>query len=299
MSTVGRLGDRAAVRSLRFGDVVATYVVDGVIAMRPPVFFPGIPDEYWAATSELRTAAGDLLMSAGGLLVEREGHTLLIDAGVGAVTADFSFGRVDCGALVQVLDDLGRRADTVDVLAFTHLHFDHAGWAFADGARTFPNARYVLSAKEWAVYADRHEADDAITPSHVIKALTADPSGIGLFTDGDEIAPGVRAVVTPGHTPGHTSYVITSGAGQRLVVFGDVFHLPAQLAHPDWLSVADRDVSGMATARRRLLDELLQPHTLGFGFHFGDQPFGRVTEDDDGEAIWEPVATEVLAPPPR
>jgi glyoxylase-like metal-dependent hydrolase (beta-lactamase superfamily II) len=185
------------------------------------------------------------------------------------------------------------------VVAFTHLHFDHAGWAFANGAKTFPNARYVLAAKEWAPYATgRHRADIA-TPRHVISQLTADSSSLDLIDDGDEISPNVRAVVAPGHSPGHTAYVIASVAGQRLVALGDAFHTPAQFTHPEWLSAADSDATGVQSARRRLLAELAKPNTLGFGFHFGDQAFGRVVTDDAGAASWEPVATSVLAAPPR
>ena len=54
--------------------------------------------------------------------------------------------------MIDVLGALGRRPEDIDVVAFTHLHFDHAGWAYANGAKTFPNARYVLAAQEWAPY---------------------------------------------------------------------------------------------------------------------------------------------------
>jgi glyoxylase-like metal-dependent hydrolase (beta-lactamase superfamily II) len=146
--SVGRPGDPAAVRSLTFDDVVATYVVDGVVTMRPETFFPAVPRDYWSTHPELCTASGDLLMSAGGLLVERNGLALLIDAGVGAMTTDFVFGSVNCGSMIDVLGTLGHRPQDIDAVAFTHLHFDHAGWAFTNGAKTFPNARYVLSVRE-------------------------------------------------------------------------------------------------------------------------------------------------------
>ncbi len=107
-------------------------------------------------------------MSAGGLLIEREGTTVLIDAGVGTTTADFVFGRVDCGSMIDVLGALGHRPEEIDVVAFTHLHFDHAGWAFANGVKTFPKARYVLAAQEWAPYADGATAKSRRSPWHVI-----------------------------------------------------------------------------------------------------------------------------------
>ena len=137
-------------------------------------------------------------MSAGGLLIERDGTTLLIDAGVGEMTTDFVFGSVDCGSMIDVLDTVGRRPEDIDVVAFTHLHFDHAGWAFANGVKTFPNARYVLAAKEWAPYADGHRGEDATTPWHVISQLASDRTTAELVNDGDEVIPGVRAVVTSG-----------------------------------------------------------------------------------------------------
>jgi glyoxylase-like metal-dependent hydrolase (beta-lactamase superfamily II) len=114
-----------------------------------------------------------------------------------------------------------------------------------------------------------------------------------LVEDGDEISPGVTALVTPGHTPGHASYVVTSSSGKRLVVFGDVFHSPAQLAHPDWGSAPDIDADLVLQARARVLTELLVPDTYGFAFHFGDQSFGRVVQDQ-GLAAWEPIPTQVL-----
>ena len=297
-SSTGRLGDPSAVRSLQLDDFVATYVVDGVLLM-DTAFFPGIPSDFWATRPELVTSGGALPMSAGGLLIEREGTTVLIDAGVGPTPTEFAIADIDCGAMIDVLEATGHRPEDIDMIAFTHLHFDHVGWAYANGDKTFPNARYVVAAKEWAPYASGRHRTDSTTPMHVIQKMASDDAELELIDDGDEIAPGVRAVLTPGHSPGHTSYVVTSQTGQRLVALGDAFHAPAQLAHPEWLSIADTDSAGVTSARRRLLAELAEPDTLGFGFHFGDQAFGRTATGNTGETIWQPVPTSVLAPAPR
>ena len=296
----GRLNEPAAVRALQFDDVVATYVVDGVLALQAAKFFPAVPSEYWSSDHGLFDSRARMVMSAGGLLIERDGRTLLIDAGLGPTIENSVVGPVNSGAMLDVLASLGRRPEDIDVLAFTHLHFDHTGWAFtprADGlqTKTFPNARYMVSTTEWAPHAHGEDVGIA-TPHELIGPLAACRTE---FADGDEIFPGVHAVVTPGHSPGHTSYVITSATTRgRLVVFGDAFHIPAQLAHPEWLSAADIDVHSVKKARRRLLDELTKPDTIGFAFHFGDQPFGRVTTKG-GEPAWEPIATTAHAPPPR
>lgn len=294
--TIGRPGDPAAVRSLTFDDVAATYVVDGVLTMRPETFFPETPRQAW---DHLCTPAGELLMSAGGLLVKIEGITVLIDAGVGTLTSSIALGGSDCGSMLDVLHALDVRPDDIDVLAITHLHFDHAGWAFTDGVKTFPNARYVFAAQEWAPFAAGHLDKGEVAPRQVISQLSSGRTDFELFEDGDEIVPGMRALVTPGHTPGHTSYVITSRTGRRLIAFGDVFHSSTQVTHPDWMSVADLDAAGVRAARHRLLERLSEPDTVGFGCHFGDQPFGRVLVDATNDAAWQPIPSAVLAPPPR
>ena len=293
--SIGRPQDRAAVRSVSFDDVVATYVVDGVLTTRPEIFFPETPTEAWGG---LRTPTGDLLVSVGGLVVQIAGTTVLIDAGVGVMRSPFAFGTADCGSMLDVLAALGDRPEDIDVLALTHLHFDHAGWAFANGGRTFPAARYAMAAREWASYGAGTNEGQAV-PEHVISELASGDVEFELLVDGEEVVPGVRALVTGGHTPGHTAYEITARTGRRLIAFGDAFHSPLQVMHPDWLSIADTDAAGVTAARRRLLGELSRPDTIGFGGHFGDQTFGRVAVGADGEHTWEPVPTNVLSPPPR
>jgi glyoxylase-like metal-dependent hydrolase (beta-lactamase superfamily II) len=289
--TIGRAGDPAAVRTLTFDDVVVTYAVDGVVTARPEALFTDAPVDAWA---HLCNPAGDMLMSCGGLLVQISGTTLLIDAGVGVMTSSLPFGRVDSGAMLDVLAALAVSPGDIDVLAFTHLHFDHAGWAFTEGIPTFPNARYTFAAQEWAAYADDF-ADEVVAPSQLIDEFRSGINEFELFDDGEEIVPGVRALVTSGHTPGHTAYEITSQTGRRLIAFGDAFHSQAQVTHPDWMSIFDSDRPGLMAARRGLLARLSEPHTVAFGIHFGDQPFGRVVVDAEGQARWQPIPSVVLA----
>lgn len=152
-------------------------------------------------------------------------------------------------------------------MAFTHLHFDHAGWAFTedeDGLqrRTFPNAQYVL----WGPEVTR-DHPDAIAAQRFVVPMAAAATTI---RDGEEIFPGVRAMAAAGHTPGHVCYIIEMGEDVRLIALGDSFHSPAQVTHPDWLCIADGPPQQVRHSRRQLLAELMKPNTLGFSFHFGD-----------------------------
>jgi glyoxylase-like metal-dependent hydrolase (beta-lactamase superfamily II) len=302
---VGLLNQPSAVRSLELGDVRLTYAIDGVMGMIAARFFPDVPAAYWSAHPEAVDARGRVIMPVGGLVVESDARTLVIDAGLGTIAGDVQMGDVvvgtaNSGALPEVLAALGHAPTDIETVAFTHLHVDHTGWAFVPGndgrpRKFFPNARYLVAADEWAPHARGALIPGAPSRSAVIEPL------VGIHTsiaNGEEIFPGVRALVTPGHSPGHTSYVISSSAG-RIIVFGDAFHIPAQLAHPDWPSRPDIDGEAVLTARRTLITELALPDTYGFSYHFGDQAFGRIVRDAEGLSAWEPIPAVPLLETPR
>ncbi|WP_250032614.1 MBL fold metallo-hydrolase [Paractinoplanes maris] len=266
------LQSQSSVRSLTLGGVRFTYVVDGAMAFPPASFFPSIPPGEW--TPDLLDERGLVPMSAGGLLVETGERRLLIDAGLGPMQGEAGGGLVNSGSLLDTLAVLGHDPSAVDLLALTHLHPDHVGWAGAFG-------RHAVAAAEWKA-----------TPE------MASLAGADLLEDGDEVAPGVRAIVTPGHSPGHTSYLVTAGT-ERLLCFGDAFHHPLQLNHLAWGAGPDWHGDSVPAARRRLIDEMLVPGTVAFAFHFGDQPFGRVARAADGTITWNPFPSTVIAGPPR
>jgi glyoxylase-like metal-dependent hydrolase (beta-lactamase superfamily II) len=271
-AAVTTLQNQSSVRSLTLGAVRFTYVVDGAMAFPPAGFFPAVPPEAWVPG--LLDDEGMVPMSAGGLLVEIGERRVLIDAGFGPVQGRRPEGAVNCGSLLDTLAVLGHDPSTIDVVALTHLHADHVGWAGAF-------ERHVVGALEW---------NSAPPPAALDNAT--------LVEDGDEVVPGVRAIVTPGHSPGHTSYLVTSGA-VRLLAFGDAFHHPLQLSHVEWGSGPDWQGDRVPAARRRLIEEMLVPGTVGFAFHFGDQPFGRVTQAANGTIAWNPVPSTVICGPPR
>jgi len=283
-------------------DVTFTYVVDGAMWLAATTFLHAIPRRYWDDHPDEIGPDGFVAMSTGGLLVQSPRATVLIDAGMGQAVGESSLGRTNCGDFLDTLAHLGVERAAIDVCAVTHLHVDHAGWLFVqdgNGSRhpTFPRARYVVAEAEWAPLQRGERPLGASDRESVLEPLGRHHDLV-LITDGDEIAPGVRALVTPGHSAGHTSYVITSSAGNRLIAFGDAFHVPAQLDHPEWGSAPDTIPATVPNARAQLLDELCRPGTFGFAIHFGDQPFGQVVREPDATR-WHPVTTDILSGPPR
>jgi glyoxylase-like metal-dependent hydrolase (beta-lactamase superfamily II) len=287
-----RLRRPARLRSLRLGETTVSYVPDGVVPLHPRRWLPASTEQAWAAHPEYLDASGNLVASIGGLLVERGTRGLLIDAGFGPGTLPAepgdARGTITGGALLDSLAAVGRDPASIEAVAFTHLHLDHVGWAWQPGpgaaAPPFVGAEYLVAEPEWT----RRELLEAHgTGREILDALAP---RVRTVSEGEEIFPDVRVRLTDGHTPGHTSYVITGG-GRRLIVLGDALHTPLQVAYPEWSAVVDHDRALSAEHRRRLVAALAEPGTVGFGGHFADVVFGRVRLVGD-DVHWQPVPTD-------
>ncbi|MCX5194771.1 MBL fold metallo-hydrolase [Streptomyces sp. NBC_00249] len=275
-----RLNRPSGIRSIQLGDTKVSYVPDGDVRLRPLPLLPDTTDEVWAAHPEYLDANGHLVASVGALLVEHGGRALLIDAGFGPQTyeaPDGPLGVIHGGALPQSLAELGRTPRDIEAVAFTHLHSDHLGWAFRP---EFAHTEYLVAEPEWA-------GRDDLESQEIVERVAALAPRVRTVTDGQEVFPGVTVRITPGHTVGHAEYVITGG-GRRLIAFGDAVHSPIQIDRPDWSSAFDHDLAATAGHRRRLVAELAEPGTIGFGIHFADVVFGHVRHDGDGPA-WKPL----------
>ena len=302
IESTGQLNRQAAVRRFRMDDVTFTFIADGAMLLAPQAFIRTAPPAYWAQHPEQLDGLGWMVMSAGGLLIERDGRRILIDAGFGPAVVTNAFSRVNCGAFLDVLTQLGLAPNDIDTFALTHLHVDHTGWAFVEsvpGQRepTFPNAMYYLARLEWEPIVGGDRPPGIAGEQELIQPLQSH-SALRLIGDGEHVAPGVTAIVTPGHTAGHTSYVVQTSKGNRLIAFGDCFHTPAEMLHPEWSSDPDFNPAAVPEARQRLLDELRVANTVGFAVHFGDQQFGTLIGDADTIA-WRPIPTTVMLSPPR
>lgn len=149
------------------------------------------------------------------------------------------------------------------------------------GKRNFPNAELVLHAKElrhWFDDAAMSRADEQ-TQSLNFRAgreqVAPYAKQTRLFEQG-EVFPGVTAIVSPGHTPGHTVYLVASQTDQ-LMIWGDTVHVPEiQTAFPDATMVFDTDRIAAAEARKRLFDRIASENMLVAGMHLNFPSFGRL-----------------------
>ncbi|MFJ5224053.1 MBL fold metallo-hydrolase [Streptomyces sp. NPDC088400] len=184
--------------------------------------------------------------------------------------------------------------DSVDLVILTHLHADHVGWntqqVNGEWVPTFPHARYLTSRAErefWATY-DMEEAREQMFSDSVIPVEQAGLlSTVDVPHKGAEIAPGLRLIPTPGHTPGHVAVELTS-KGETALISGDCVHHPVQLAHPVIGACVDFDPRQSEATRRKLLGSLAGTDTLLLGTHFAPPTAGRVVAHGDAYRL-EPV----------
>ncbi|MEW9551123.1 MBL fold metallo-hydrolase [Nonomuraea sp. NPDC050783] len=287
-----RLSSPPRPRSLRLGELTLTYVPDGLVRLKPGGWLPAATAADWRVHADHLDGDGNLVAGIGGLLVERGERALLIDTGFGPEShpddpANPYLGPLYGGDLLDGLRRLGRDPGQVEAVAITHLHTDHLGWSWSTepgaDAPPFAHAPHFVAAPEW------ERRDLAVAGGTPAERLAVLAPAVRPVADGEEIFPGVRVSFAAGHTAGHTAYTITGG-GRRLIAFGDALHSPVQVTHPEWSCGIDHDPAESARHRRRLVEELSRPGTLGYGGHFADVVFGRAERRPDGRLTWVPVA---------
>ena len=261
---------------MQIGSIEVLPVFDGVGKLRAAEVLtrPGVPDA-WACHADALDEHGLLHLDLGGFLVRTGDRVVLVDAGVGTISNDEYTG----GGFLESLRGHGIAADMVTDVVFTHLHFDHVGWATQRGAVVFPRATYRVHAADWAHFVDSPDAEPG-----ALRKLTPLRDRLETFDADGPLAPGLSARHTPGHTPGSTVYVVADGE-QRALLLGDVVHSVVELHERDWEAVFDVDPAAARAVRNAIADEAADSPDLVVGAHFPGLRFGRVVTTSGGRAF--------------
>lgn len=258
------------------GEFSVTAVSDGILNSNHDVILAIDKEESARLTG---VAYGQPLpLDVNSFLIRHRGKLIVSDAGTGQGLQPV---QKNLGKLPDNLRALGAPPEAIDIVMLTHLHSDHSlGLVDREGRAVFPNAELFIHEVEAAFWLDRElRSDDSeriVNNSNKQRAVTAPYKGrIRRIKDG-EVLPGITAMMRPGHTPGHTNWLIASG-GERLLIWGDIVHLAAvQLARPDARLIYDVDTELAAKTRAQVLDWCATERLTVAGAHLGFPGFGRV-----------------------
>jgi glyoxylase-like metal-dependent hydrolase (beta-lactamase superfamily II) len=259
--------------TMRVGNVAVEGLSDGILKTSLDLVI-GM-DRAQADSLVGGTQNGSFYIPVNNFLIRRGGKTILIDAGAGNTM------QPTLGKLPDNLRAAGVEPGAVTHIVITHLHPDHANGLVDDaGEPHYPNAEIVVHATEadfW-MRPDVENDEDRVKKNRARTAINLKPylDRIRRVRDGEEFS-GFTPVLAPGHTPGHTCWLLAAGSGGGFMALGDVVHLSAiQISHPDTALTYDLDRNLAVQSRRRILDMAASERLAIAGAHVNAPGFGYV-----------------------
>ncbi len=201
---------------------------------------------------------GEAESAINAFLVKRDDEYILFDAGLGLAQG---------GAMLDKLVMLDIKPEQIHTVMLTHFHGDHIGGMLTDGKPTFPNAE---------VYFSQEEENAWKRDGRVRDMLDAYKGHTHSFKAGTDVVEGVKAILAPGHTPGHTMYQLGN-----LLIIGDLIHAAAlQIPHPEYCPTYDQESKLAAQTRKEVYDYIQDHKLVVAGMHL---PYSGVIEEFHAE----------------
>jgi glyoxylase-like metal-dependent hydrolase (beta-lactamase superfamily II) len=216
------------------------------------------------------------------LVLQNNGRLTLIDTGNGDMGAPTS------GHWMRNFRAAGFDPARVDTVVISHFHGDHInGLRLKDGTAVFPKAEVMVPAAEWDFWMDdarMNQAPEGMKAAFQGARRVFGPiaKDVKRYEAGKEVVTGLTSVAAPGHTPGHTAFMLSSGAG-KLMVMSDITNHPALFVrNPDWSVVFDMDADQARATRRKMLDMAAAERAQVAFYHAPFPATGHIAKDGNG-----------------
>lgn len=279
------------------GNVVVTALNDGMLGDDSFNVFDvvtNLPKSEAEALHRATFRAVPPRLAVNAFLLHLSDKLVLVDSGCGT-----NMGPT-LGRLAGNLAAIGVKPEDIDSILVTHLHPDHVG-GLVDGTgnAVFSNAELVVHAADATYWSDDKVLAEAASDQDKQFVLLARAT-LGAYrnrtrtvTNGEAL-PGITAMPAPGHTPGHTGWLLASG-NDTLLIWGDIVHLPGiQFAHPEAGMAFDVDGTQAIATRRRLMDMAATDRLRVTGMHLDFPGFGHVVRAGNAYAFVPEVWTASL-----
>jgi glyoxylase-like metal-dependent hydrolase (beta-lactamase superfamily II) len=278
------------------GSAEVTVVSDGPLPLGPPKgTFVGVPDD------EVKKMLTDNFLSPDNVVVEQNSpivnmgdKLVLFDTGMGTSKA---FGPTT-GRQQKSMAEAGIKPEDIDAVVFSHAHIDHIGGVVdASGKVLFPNAQFYIAQSDFDYWTDEKKMDGPLKDFviHARKNLLPVRDRLVFFKDGQEFLPGIQAMAAPGHTVGHTMFMVTSD-GKSFAFLGDLTHHAILLLEKPRMEFSyDTDPKQAANTRVKMLDMVAANKIPVISYHFAWPGFGHVVKTGEGfHYIAEPMQMVTL-----
>lgn len=264
--------------SLMHGHIEVIPLLDGPL----PSSLDKIPDPaHRAEAAQLIAKVGSdvLVMPVYAFLLRFKDKLVLIDSGSGKLGYD-TLGRV-----FERLEDANVRPDEITDILMTHFHRDHYGGLVRENSAAFARANLVIYEPEAQFWLDTNKSD---MPARAQNSVEEVRRVVALYGDRvrrvgtEEVFPGIRARPSPGHTPGHACWEVTS-AGKTLLAWGDVIHI-SQIHLPAPYIAMEYDLNPVVAHQTRLsiLDWVTDNNVTVAGSHLPEPGLWKVVKGENG-----------------
>ena len=281
--------------AVRVGEIDVLVISDGVLPLPTQTMSTNATPAARAAWFKEMVLGPDAFDWALNVLVVRSGEqVILVDAGLGGQFPGFP----RAGQFPKRLEAAGIALSSVTDIVITHMHMDHIGGLLVDEVKNKlrPDVRIHVAAIEvdfWAspdfTYTDMPAPVPDVLKATAQQFMALYQDNLHTFDDEHQVAPGVVAKLTGGHTPGHSVVYVTS-AGERLTFAGDAL-FPVAFEHPEWHNGFEHDPEESVRVRVRLMTEAAASGELFVATHLPFPSVGRVVADGDAfrwvAAFWD------------
>lgn len=277
-----------SVAQIKVGNATLSTVSDGNLTLPGDFIFETVPQDALSPILTEFNLSRDQLTPECNLALYQDGErNVLFDVGSGP---DFM---PSAGKIVDSLDQFGLAVEDITHVVFTHAHPDHL-WGLLDDFDDplFSEAQYLISQNEWDYWWNPNTVDglpDSLKPFAVgaKRRLDVIEDVVEFIKDGQEIIPGIAAVSTPGHTPGHMSFEVRNGSNSTMILGDAIGNHHIAFKKPSWPSGSDQDRGLGIKSRNMLFDRITGENMNVIGFHLPNGGIGKVDVTSDGYRFLE------------